>query len=123
MKWPVLGHISNSFGTPRTQGGMRWQGVTLKAKSGNNVRAIHHGRVVFADWFGSSGLLIIIDHGEDYMSLYAHNESLLRETGDWVRAGEPLATVGVSGGQMEPALYFEIRHNGKAINPKHWIKK
>jgi septal ring factor EnvC (AmiA/AmiB activator) len=123
MKWPVLGRISNSFGTPRTQGGMRWQGVTLKAKAGNNVRAIHHGRVVFADWFGSSGLLIIIDHGEDYMSLYAHNESLLRETGDWVRAGEPLATVGVSGGQMEPALYFEIRHNGKAINPKYWIKK
>jgi septal ring factor EnvC (AmiA/AmiB activator) len=123
MKWPVLGHISNSFGTPRTQGGMRWQGVTLKAKSGNNVRAIHHGRVVFADWFGSSGLLIIVDHGEDYMSLYAHNESLLRETGDWIRAGEPLATVGVSGGQMEPALYFEIRHNGKAINPKYWIKK
>jgi septal ring factor EnvC (AmiA/AmiB activator) len=123
MKWPVLGRISNSFGTPRTQGGMRWQGVTLKAKAGNNVRAIHHGRVVFADWFGSSGLLIIVDHGEDYMSLYAHNESLLRETGDWVRAGEPLATVGVSGGQMEPALYFEIRHNGKAVNPKYWIKK
>jgi septal ring factor EnvC (AmiA/AmiB activator) len=123
MKWPVLGRISNSFGTPRTQGGMRWQGVTLKAKSGNNVRAIHHGRIVFADWFGSSGLLIIVDHGEDYMSLYAHNESLLRETGDWVRAGEPLATVGSSGGQMEPALYFEIRHNGKAINPKYWIKK
>ena len=123
MKWPVLGRISNSFGTPRTEGGMRWQGVTLKAKSGNNVRAIHHGRVVFADWFGSSGLLIIVDHGEDYMSLYAHNESLLRETGDWIRAGEPLATVGVSGGQMEPALYFEIRHNGKAINPKYWIKK
>lgn len=123
MKWPVLGRISNSFGTPRTKGGMRWQGVTLKAKAGNNVRAIHHGRVVFADWFGSSGLLIIVDHGEDYMSLYAHNESLLRETGDWVRAGEPLATVGVSGGQMEPALYFEIRHNGKAINPKYWIKK
>jgi septal ring factor EnvC (AmiA/AmiB activator) len=123
MKWPVLGRISNSFGTPRTQGGMRWQGVTLKAKAGNNVRAIHHGRIVFADWFGSSGLLIIVDHGEDYMSLYAHNESLLRETGDWVRAGEPLATVGVSGGQMEPALYFEIRHNGKAINPKYWIKK
>jgi septal ring factor EnvC (AmiA/AmiB activator) len=123
MKWPVLGRISNSFGTPRTKGGMRWQGVTLKAKSGNNVRAIHHGRVVFADWFGSSGLLIIVDHGEDYMSLYAHNESLLRETGDWIQAGEPLATVGVSGGQMEPALYFEIRHKGKAINPKHWIKK
>lgn len=123
MKWPVLGRISNSFGTPRTQGGMRWQGVTLKAKAGNNVRAIHHGRIVFADWFGSSGLLIIVDHGEDYMSLYAHNESLLRETGDWVRAGEPLATVGVSGGQMEPALYFEIRHNGKPINPKYWIKK
>ncbi|MFT4997916.1 MAG: septal ring factor EnvC (AmiA/AmiB activator) [Flavobacteriales bacterium] len=122
MKWPVLGRISNSFGTPRTQGGMRWQGVTLKAKPGNNVRAIHHGRIVFADWFGSSGLLIIVDHGEDYMSLYAHNESLLRETGDWVRAGEPLATVGSSGGQMEPALYFEIRHNGKAINPKYWIK-
>lgn len=123
MKWPVLGRIINSFGTPRTKGGMRWQGVTLKAKPGNNVRAIHHGRVVFADWFGSSGLLIIVDHGADYLSLYAHNESLLKETGDWIRAGEPLATVGVSGGQMEPALYFEIRHNGKAINPKYWIKK
>lgn len=122
MRWPVNGRITDSFGRPRNQGKMRWQGVRLKAEAGSTVAAIHHGRVVYADWLRGSGLLIVIDHGEGYMSLYAHNESLLREVGDWVNAGSPIATVGDSGGQSEPGLYFEIRKNGKPTDPKGWCR-
>jgi septal ring factor EnvC (AmiA/AmiB activator) len=122
MHWPVNGRITDSFGRPRNQGKMRWQGVRLKAEAGSTVAAIHHGRVVYADWLRGSGLLIVIDHGEGYMSLYAHNESLLREVGDWVNAGSPIATVGDSGGQSEPGLYFEIRKNGKPTDPKGWCR-
>ena len=120
MRWPVKGVISNSYGSRKTSGGLRWQGVSLKAAEGSPVRSVHNGRVVFADWFKGSGLLLIVDHGDGYMSLYAHNQSLLRETGDWIKAGEPIATVGTSGGQLKPTLYFEIRHNGKPVNPGHW---
>jgi len=116
----VKGVISNSYGSRKTSGGLRWQGVSLKAAEGSPVRSVHNGRVVFADWFKGSGLLLIVDHGDGYMSLYAHNQSLLRETGDWIKAGEPIATVGTSGGQLKPTLYFEIRHNGKPVNPGHW---
>jgi septal ring factor EnvC (AmiA/AmiB activator) len=86
------------------------------------VKAIHHGRVVYADWLRGSGLLLIIDHGDGYMSLYAHNESLLREVGEWVTAGTPISTVGNTGGEDQTALYFEIRHNGKPANPSEWCK-
>jgi septal ring factor EnvC (AmiA/AmiB activator) len=122
MRWPVEGRITDSFGRPRNQGKMRWQGVRLKAEAGSVVTAIHHGRVVYADWLRGSGLLLVIDHGEGYMSLYAHNESLLREVGDWVSAGSPISTVGDSGGQSEPGLYFEIRKNGKPTDPKGWCR-
>jgi septal ring factor EnvC (AmiA/AmiB activator) len=87
------------------------------------VASIHHGRVVFADWFRGSGLLLIIDHGDGYMSLYAHNQALLREVGEWVSGGSPVAMVGNSGGRREAALYFEIRHNGKPINPDAWMSR
>jgi len=120
MPWPLKGKRSNNFGRPRNEGKMRWQGVTIPAKEGTPVNAIHHGRVVYADWLRGSGLLMIIDHGDGYMSLYAHNQSLLREVGEWVGAGTPISTVGNSGGQEQAALYFEIRHQGKPTNPAGW---
>lgn len=120
MPWPVDGKPSNQFDRPRNDGKMRWQGVTIPAKEGTTVKAIHHGRVVYADWLRGSGLLLIVDHGDGYMSLYAHNESLLREVGEWVTAGTPISTVGNSGGEEQAALYFEIRHNGKPTNPANW---
>nr|WP_241263348.1 peptidoglycan DD-metalloendopeptidase family protein [Parahaliea mediterranea] len=101
---------------------MRWQGVNIPAEPGSTVRAIHHGRVVYADWFRGSGLLLIVDHGDGYMSLYAHNQSLLREVGEWVQAGTPVGTVGDSGGLERPALYFEIRHQGKPVDPAGWCR-
>jgi septal ring factor EnvC (AmiA/AmiB activator) len=94
--------------------------VKIGADAGNEVRAVHAGRVVFADWFRNLGLLIILDHGEGYMSLYGYNQSLLKKPGDWVLAGEPIAYVGDSGGQTVPAVYFEIRHNGTPVDPALW---
>jgi septal ring factor EnvC (AmiA/AmiB activator) len=122
MPWPLAGKPSNRFGTSRNEGKMRWQGLTIPAREGTPVHAIHHGRVVYADWFRGSGLLLIIDHGDGYMSLYAHNQSLLREVGEWVTAGTPISTVGSSGGLDKPALYFEVRHNGKPTNPSAWCR-
>ncbi|RLA59735.1 MAG: peptidase M23 [Gammaproteobacteria bacterium] len=122
MPWPVKGKPSNRFGRSRNEGKMRWQGITIPAKEGAMVGAIHHGRVVYSDWLRGSGLLLIIDHGDGYMSLYAHNQSLLREVGEWVSAGTPISTVGSSGGQDRASLYFEIRHQGKPTNPANWCK-
>jgi septal ring factor EnvC (AmiA/AmiB activator) len=123
MPWPVAGKKpSNRFGKSRNEGKMRWQGVSIPAREGTSVTAIHHGRVVYADWFRGSGLLLIIDHGDGYMSLYAHNQTLLKEVGEWVTASTPVSTVGSSGGQDSAALYFEIRHNGKPTNPASWCQ-
>ena len=119
---PVTGKPNNRFGSRRGQGSLRWQGLIIPAEEGSDVAAIHHGRVVFADWFRGSGLLLIIDHGDGYKSLYAHNESLLRDVGEWVSAGASVATVGNSGGRAESALYFEIRKDGKPTNPANWLK-
>ena len=95
----------------------------LKAKEGTPVRAIHYGRIIFSDYLRGHGLLTIIDHGDGYMSLYAHNQVLLKETGEWVLPNETIAKVGNTGGQDDHALYFEIRHNGKPTNPKRWLAK
>lgn len=122
MPWPVAGKPSNNFDRPRNEGKMRWQGITIPAAEGTTVKAIHHGRVVYADWLRGSGLLLIIDHGDGYMSLYAHNESLLRDVGEWVTVDTPISTVGNTGGEQQTALYFEIRHNGKPTNPANWCK-
>lgn len=123
MPWPVDGRASNRYGTRRGGGSsLRWQGLMIPADEGSEVNAIHHGRVVFADWFRGSGLLLIIDHGDGYMSLYAHNQALLRDVGEWVSAGSAVATVGNSGGQAESALYFEIREGGKPTNPGPWLE-
>ncbi len=121
LSWPVRGRIRHSFGSIRNTD-LRWSGWLLAAKASSPIKAIHHGRVIFSDYFGGHGLLLIIDHGQGYLSLYAHNQILLKDTGDWVASGEKIAQAGDTGGLDRSALYFEIRHRGKAIDPKHWLK-
>lgn len=123
MPWPVPGRASHRFGNSRNEGKMRWQGVRIPGKAGTPVKSIHHGRVVYADWLRGMGLLIIVDHGDGYMSLYAHNETLLKDVGEWVTAETPISTLGDTGGLDRPALYFEIRHKGKPTNPAGWCRK
>jgi septal ring factor EnvC (AmiA/AmiB activator) len=101
---------------------LRWQGVTIEARSGSQVMAVSHGRIAFADWLRGLGNLIIIDHGNSYLSLYGHNESLFKGAGEWVEAGEIISSIGSSGGQKTPGLYFEIRKKGKPQNPTGWCK-
>lgn len=121
LKWPVKGRVAHSFGTKK-QGYLRWKGVLLNAGVGKSVKTIHNGTVLFADWLKGYGLVIVVDHGEGYMSLYGHNQTLLKSVGDRVEIGESIALVGQSGGQSQSGLYFEIRHKGKPVNPKLWCK-
>jgi septal ring factor EnvC (AmiA/AmiB activator) len=123
MIFPAQGKVSNRFGASRNSGDMVWRGWLIPAPAGSNVLAVHYGRVVYADWLRGQGLLIILDHGEGYFSLYGQNRSLRREVGDWVAPGETIATVGASGGALEPGLYFEIRSEGKPVDPGRWIKR
>jgi septal ring factor EnvC (AmiA/AmiB activator) len=123
LPWPVNGRLLAGFGTPR--GGderTKWDGVLISASLGSQVHAVHGGRVVFADWLRGAGLLVILDHGNGYLSLYGHNQSLLKDAGDIVKAGEAIGTVGNSGGQEEPALYFAIRQQGRPSNPVQWCR-
>ena len=120
--WPAKGRLSARFGSSKA-GNLRWEGVLISAREGEPVRAIHHGRVAFADWLRGFGLLMIIDHGEGYMTLYGHNESLLKDTGEWVEPGETIGTVGATGGRAQPGTYFGIRHNGRPMDPKHWCRR
>ena len=94
--------------------------MLISSDYGDPVRAVSHGRVVFSDWLQGFGFITIIDHGNGYMSLYGHNESLFKQAGDWIEAGEVIATVGDSGGHASPAVYFEIRERGKPVNPAKW---
>ena len=121
LTWPVNGKIRRSFGS-RKQGYLKWKGILLTAPVGRQVNSIYNGKVLFSDWLKGYGLVTVIDHGDGYMSLYGFNQTLLKSVGDTVEAGEPIALVGQSGGQDQPALYFEIRHQGQAINPKTWCK-
>jgi septal ring factor EnvC (AmiA/AmiB activator) len=122
LAWPVKGKVDKLFGRPKPPSNLRWQGVVIKAPAGNNVRAVSHGRVAFSDWLRGMGNLIIIDHGDGYLSLYGHNQSLFKTTGEWVEAGDIIASIGNSGGQKNPGLYFEIRKRGKPQNPSRWCK-
>jgi septal ring factor EnvC (AmiA/AmiB activator) len=122
LRLPVRGELAGRFGTPRTEGGGFAKGVFIRAPEGEQVRAVGAGRVVYADWMRGFGNLLIIDHGEAYLSIYGNNESLLKQTGDPVTLGEPVATVGQSGGNEETGLYFELRHLGKPFDPLHWAK-
>jgi septal ring factor EnvC (AmiA/AmiB activator) len=123
LTWPVAGRLSHDFGQPRASGGLKWNGVVLSAPRGREIRSVYHGRVVFADWLAGMGLLVIVDHGEGYMSLYGYNETTLKLAGDWVAPGDVIATVGESGGQPQPALYFELRKGTKPINPRSWFNR
>lgn len=123
LPWPVNGRVLARFGSPRGDDPRAtWDGVLIGASAGSTVRAVHGGRVVFADWLRGAGLLVILDHGGGYLSLYGHNQSLLKDAGDTVKAGDPIATVGASGGQSTPAVYFAIRHQGRPADPSTWCR-
>jgi septal ring factor EnvC (AmiA/AmiB activator) len=123
LTWPVAGRLLHDFGQPRASGRLKWNGVVLAAPRGKEVRAVYHGRVVFADWLAGMGLLVIVDHGEGYMTLYGYNETILKSGGEWVAPGDVIATVGDSGGQQQVSLYFEIRHGTRPVNPRIWVTK
>lgn len=118
---PANGRVRTAFGD-RDASGRSSSGILIGAASGSPVSAVARGRVAFADWLKGYGMLLILDHGDGYMSLYGYNESLRKEVGDWVDAGEVIASSGASGGQQEAGLYFEIRHDGKPVNPKSWLR-
>ena len=120
LPWPSAGKIATRFGSARGNSGKNWTGVVIGTKRGSDVTAIARGRVAFSDWLRGYGLLLIMDHGDGYMSLYGHNESVYKDTGEWVEPGEVIASVGDSGGQNRTGLYFEIRHDGKPVNPVKW---
>ncbi|MDC9615970.1 murein hydrolase activator EnvC [Xenorhabdus khoisanae] len=118
--WPVRGSVIHSFGEA-IQGELRWKGIVIAAAEGTEVRAISDGRVLLADWLQGYGLVVVIEHGKGDMSIYGYNQSTLVKVGQQVRAGQPIALVGSSGGQKQPSLYFEIRRQGRAVNPLPWL--
>jgi septal ring factor EnvC (AmiA/AmiB activator) len=122
LRLPVAGELVNRFGTPREGGGVSWKGLFIRAAQGSAVKAIAAGQVVFAEWLRGFGNLIIVDHGEGYMSLYSNNESLYKQVGERVQAGDAIAAVGNSGGQPDTGLYFEMRHQSRPVNPLQWVK-
>jgi septal ring factor EnvC (AmiA/AmiB activator) len=121
LAWPVAGRISMRFGETHAAGKLKSRGVLIRARTDTDVHAIAKGRVAFADWLRGFGLLLILDHGDGYMSLYGHNRSLFKEVGEWVEAGEVVAAVGNSGGQAQSALYLELRKDGRPFNPAPWF--
>ncbi|QIZ78262.1 murein hydrolase activator EnvC family protein [Ferrimonas lipolytica] len=122
LPWPIRAKLSKRFGSHR-QGQLKWNGWLLTTSSGKEVKAISSGQVIFADWLRGFGLVVVVDHGEEYLSLYGHAQALLKQVGDPVSGGEVLALSGNSGGLDQPGLYFEIRHRGRAIDPKPFLKK
>jgi septal ring factor EnvC (AmiA/AmiB activator) len=121
LPWPVSGKLLAGFGQVRA-GGLKWDGMLVAGARGSPVRAVYHGRVVYADWLSGLGLLTIIDHGDGFLSLYGHNERLYKEVGERVTSGDTIATVGDSGGRQSPALYFEIRKAGRPVDPRPWFR-
>ena len=123
LKLPVSGELTNRFGARRSDTGTSWKGLFIRASSGSPVKALGPGQVVFADWLRGFGNLLIVDHGDGYMSLYGNNEALLKQEGDSVAAGDSIAQVGNSGGNAESGLYFEVRYHSRAIDPLQWVSK
>lgn len=121
LPWPVKGQVLSRYGERYADGKLRRNGLLIGTGDEAEIRAIHYGRVVFANWLRGFGLITIIDHGDGYMTLYGHSSSLFTSPGDWVAAGEPIAQAGRTGGTDSPALYFEVRHNGKPDNPGRWL--
>lgn len=122
LSWPVAGRVTAGFGDPRASG-LRWEGLVVATERGAPVHAVSAGRVVYADWLPGLGLLTIVDHGSGYLSLYGHNERLYKATGESVTAGEVIAAAGDSGGRPQPELYFEIRREGRPIDPRPWFRE
>lgn len=121
LPWPVSGHILSRFGDARAEGNLTWEAIRIAAPAGTDVHAIAYGRVAYAGWLPYYGLVLIVDHGSGYLTVYAHNQSIYGQVGDWVKPGDVMATVGTSGGQDKPELYFQIRHHGKALDPAGWF--
>jgi septal ring factor EnvC (AmiA/AmiB activator) len=121
LGWPVSGKLVARFGEQRA-GGVRWNGLVIATEYGAPVRAVHSGRVAYADWLPGLGLLLIVDHGSGYLSLYGHNDRLFKAAGSTVRAGDTIAAAGDSGGRGQTELYFEIRRGGKPVDPAPWLK-
>lgn len=120
---PVAGEVLNKFGTPRPDSAVLWRGLQLRASSGQPVKSVAAGRVVFADWLRGFGNLMIIDHGNGYMSLYGNNETLYKQVGDLLRGGDTIAAVGNSGGNEDYGVYFELRHKGEPMDPISWVTR
>lgn len=120
LPFPVPGRVLARFGQQRHVGDLTWRGIFLSGNEGRNVQAVFRGRVVYADWLRGFGLLLILDHGDAYMTLYGHNQALYRQVGDWVEAGQAIAAVGNTGDAPATGVYFEIRHNGKPYDPMLW---
>jgi murein hydrolase activator len=120
LPWPLAGRVASGFGA--SEDGRAQSGIVVAARGGTPVHAVSHGRVAYADWLKGYGLLMILDHGDGYMSLYGYNESLLKDVGDWVDGGEPIASAGSSGGRRDAGLYFELRLKGKPLDPRLWLK-
>lgn len=120
LRLPVKGSIAGRFGMPRPEGGAVWKGLFIRAAEGIEVKAVADGTVVFSDWLRGFGNLLVVDHGDDFLSVYGNNESLLAAVGAGVRSGQAVATVGNSGGNPESGLYFELRHRGQAFDPMKW---
>jgi septal ring factor EnvC (AmiA/AmiB activator) len=120
LRLPVRGELASRFGSPRPEGGPSWKGLFIRTQAGQEVRAVAAGRVVFADWMRGFGNLLILDHGQGYLTIYGNNEAVLKAVGETVRIGDPVATTGASGGSEESGLYFEMRHEGRAFDPLTW---
>lgn len=118
---PVIGEVTERFGSPRADSGLSWRGLFIKAPAGREVKAVAAGRVVFADWLRGFGNLLILDHGDGFMSLYGNNEALVGRLGEPVRGGDTVAIVGASGGNTATGLYFELRYQGKPFDPLGWL--
>jgi septal ring factor EnvC (AmiA/AmiB activator) len=121
LAWPVSGHVETGFGDT-IAGGLKSNGIVIAADRGSPVIAVNEGRVVYADWLPGRGLLIIVDHGNGYLSLYGHNEQLFKQAGATVKAGETIAAAGDTGGRSQSGLYFEIRRAGKPVDPRPWFR-
>lgn len=122
LPWPLKGKLQHRFGSSRTSE-LNWKGLLISAPAGRQVSAVANGQVVYADWLNGFGMVMVIDHGKGYLSLYGHNQSLLLGPGDKVKAGQAIALSGESGGQNKPGLYFEIRYKGQAVDPLPWLRR
>jgi septal ring factor EnvC (AmiA/AmiB activator) len=122
LDWPAPGVLLSDYGQPRAGGSLKWNGVLVGAGRGTEVRAVYHGRVAYADWLPGMGLLLVIEHGDGYMSLYGHNEVIYKQLGEWVQPGDVIASAGDSGGRSQSALYFEIRNGTRPEDPHRWFR-